>query len=216
MGAKLDGMTGIYLELGHKKVFACSLDWPGWARVDRSEEAAIAHLMDYVPRYRVVAERAGLVFEPGDPVVVERVKGGTTTDFGAPQSMPDADREPVDADTAQRDVALLRAAWVLFDETAAATPEELRKGPRGGGRDRTKMVDHVVEAERSYTRQLGIRHPPYKSAADRDAMREELAAALSQPWDGALDHPWTPRYVTRRVVWHVLDHLWEMEDKRSV
>lgn len=211
----LKDMTSIYLELGRKRVFACSLDWPGWCRVDKSEEAAIAMLMDYVPRYRVVAERAGLAFEPGDPVVVERVKGGATTDFGAPESVPLADHAPVDAATAERDVALLRAAWVLFDETAAASPEALRKGPRGGGRDRTKMVAHVVEAERSYARKLGVRYPPYTSTADRDAMREELAAVLAKPWDGAADQSWPPRYATRRLAWHVLDHLWEMQDKRT-
>lgn len=208
-------MNRIYLELGPKRVFACSLDWPGWCRVDKSEELAIGRLMDYAPRYRVVASRAGLDFEPGDPVVVERVKGGPTTDFGAPEAMPLADTAPMTAETARRDVALLEAAWALFDETAAASPEELRKGPRGGGRDRTKMVNHVHEAERSYARKLGVRHPPYESAADRDAMRAELAAILSKPWSGQVGKgEWAPRYATRRLTWHVLDHLWEMQDKR--
>ncbi|MEV2269384.1 hypothetical protein [Nonomuraea africana] len=204
-------MHRIYLELGPKKVFACSLDWPGWCRVDKSEELAIGRLVDYAPRYRVIAERAGLAFEPGEPVVVERVKGSATTDFGAPDAEPAADAEPVDPATAARDVALLRAAWALFDECAAVTPEELRKGPRGGGRDRSKMVAHVTEAERSYARQLGVRHPPFKSTADRDAMREEVAAILLAGGSGA----WSSRYATRRMAWHVIDHLWEMEDRRS-
>lgn len=210
----LYGMTSIYLELGTKRVFACSLEWPGWCRVAKTEESAIDRFLDYADRYRVVAERAGVVFDLGDPVVVERVKGGATTDFGAPEKMPDADLAPVDAATAARDVALLRASWALFDEAAAITPEELRKGPRGGGRDRTKMVGHVEEAERSYARMLGVRHKPYSSTADRDAMREELAAVLSQPWDGSLaPKGWAPRYATRRITWHVLDHLWEMQDR---
>lgn len=208
-------MTRIYLELGPKKVFACSLDWPGWCRIGRSEETAIGTLMDYAPRYRVIAERAGLPFDPEEPVVVERVRGGTTTDFGAIEAQPDADGAPVDAATAQRDVALLRAAWALFDEAATTSPEELRKGPRGGGRDRTKMVAHVTEAERAYARKLGVRYPPYKSVADRDAMREELAVLLARPWQGPWDHPWTPRYALRRIAWHVIDHLWEMQDRRD-
>ncbi|MGW5683198.1 hypothetical protein [Nonomuraea sp. NPDC003754] len=204
-------MHRIYLELGPKKVFACSLDWPGWCRVDRSEEPAIDRLTDYAPRYRVIAERAGLDFAPGEPVVVERVKGSSTTDFGAPDAEPSADAEPTGPATLARDVALLRAAWALFDETAAATPEELRKGPRGGGRDRTRMVEHVTEAERAYARRLGVRYPPYRSVADRDAMREELAALLLEGGSGA----WSTRYACRRVAWHVIDHLWEMEDRRS-
>ncbi len=24
---------------------------------------------------------------------------------------------------------------------------------------------------------------------------------------------WPPRYAARRMAWHVLDHLWEIEDK---
>lgn len=204
-------MHRIYLELGPKKVFACSLDWPGWCRVDKSEELAIDRLADYAPRYRVIAERAGLDFAPGEPVVVERVKGTSTTDFGAPDAQPAADSEPVDPATAARDVALLRAAWALFDETAAVTPEELRKGPRGGGRDRAKMVDHVTEAERAYARKLGVRRPPFTSVADRDAMHEELAAVLLEGRSEA----WSSRYACRRVAWHVIDHLWEMEDRRS-
>lgn len=210
----LNGMTSIYLELGAKRVFACSLEWPGWCRVDKTEESAIDRFLDYADRYRVVAERAGVAFDLGDPVVVERVKGGATTDFGAPEKMPEADLAPVDAATAARDVALLRASWALFDEVAAITPEELRKGPRGGGRDRTKMVGHVEEAERSYARMLGVRHKPYSSTADRDAMREELAAVLAQPWEGPpAPKGWAPRYATRRITWHVLDHLWEMQDR---
>ncbi|MFI9560667.1 hypothetical protein [Nonomuraea endophytica] len=208
-------MTRIYLESGLKRVFACSLEWPGWCRIGKSEEQAIENLMHYVPRYAVVAGRAGLAFEPGEPEVVERLKGGATTDFGAPEKEPEADHAAVGAEAAARDVALMRAAWQLFDETVALSPEELRKGPRGGGRDRTKMVGHVTEAERSYARQAGVRHPPYKSSADRDAMRDELAAVLGQPWQGAWDYKWTPRYVVRRVTWHVLDHLWEMEDRSA-
>lgn len=209
-------MTSIYLELGPKRVFACSLEWPGWCRVDKSEELAIDRLLDYAPRYRVVAERAGLDFAPGDPVVVERIKGNATTDFGAPGSMPEADNAPVDAATAARDVALLQASWALFDEAAEISTEELVKGPRGGGRDRTKMVNHVNEAERNYARQLGVRHPPYRSAADRDALHAELAAVLSEPWEGPeASTKWPPRYATRRLAWHVIDHLWEMQDRQT-
>ncbi|MFI6502677.1 hypothetical protein [Nonomuraea typhae] len=208
-------MTRIYLEAGAKKVFACSLEWPGWCRSGKSEELAIEALVHYAPRYAVVAGRAGLPFAPGEPVVTERVKGGATTDFGAIEQHARADHEPVSAETAARDVALMRAAWQLFDETVAISPEELRKGPRGGGRDRTKMAAHVTEAERNYARQLGVRHPPYTSTADRDALREELAAVLDVASQGPWETKWTPRYGVRRIAWHVLDHLWEMEDRSA-
>jgi hypothetical protein len=206
-------MTRLYLETGPKKVFACSLDWPGWCRIAKGEEAAIDRLMEYAPRYRVVAERAGVPFSPGEPVVVARVQGSRTTDFGVPYALPDLDREPLPAEEAERGVALVRAAWDLFDEVAAASPEELRKGPRGGGRDLSKMVDHVVEAERAYARMVGVRHKPYKSPGDRDAMRAELAEVLSRAWEPPLVTTWPPRYALRRVAWHVIDHIWEIEDR---
>lgn len=208
-------MTRIYLENGPKKVFACSLDWPGWCRVAKGEEAAIDRLTAYAPRYRLIAERAGMAFEPGPPEIVARVPGGTTTDFGAPQAVPPQDLEPVGEDTARREVALLRAAWELFDEVAAASPEELRKGPRGGGRDLTKMIGHVQDAERSYARQVGVRHPPYRSRADVDALRAELAEVLARPWRPPQTTAWPPAYARRRLAWHVIDHLWEIEDRRD-
>ncbi|MEV1249261.1 hypothetical protein [Nonomuraea sp. NPDC049750] len=207
-------MTHIYLEVGPKKVFACSLEWPGWCRVAKGEEAAIDLLVDYAPRYRPIAERAGLPFEPGDPVVIAREPGSEMTDFGAPYAIPELDQEPIDAETARRHVALLRAAWELFDEVTAESPEELRKGPRGGGRDLSKVVAHVTEAERSYARKVDVRHKPYKSQADRDAMREELAEALSRPWQPPQTTGWPPAYAVRRTAWHVIDHLWEIEDRR--
>ncbi|MEV0196204.1 hypothetical protein [Nonomuraea sp. NPDC050691] len=208
-------MTRVYLELGPKRVFACSLEWPGWCRVAKGEEAALDLLMEYVPRYRVIAERAGLAFEPGEPVVAERIPGDATTDFGAPSRMPGLDLEPLDAEEGRRQVALLRATWELFGETVAASPEELRKGPRGGGRDTSKIYAHVVEAERSYARKLGVRHKPYRSREDRDAMRDELADVLARPWEPPGDTGWVPRYAARRVAWHVIDHLWEIEDRRE-
>ncbi|GAA3547095.1 hypothetical protein GCM10022419_029150 [Nonomuraea rosea] len=207
-------MTRVYLETGPKKVFACSLDWPGWCRIAKGEEAAIDRLMDYAPRYRVVAARAGLDFAPGDPVVVARVPGSDTTDFGVPYAVPDLDLEPVPAAEAAQGVALLRAAWELFDETVAASHEDLRKGPRGGGRDLSKIVDHVVGAERAFARKVDVRHRPYKSAADREAMRAELAGVLSRAWEPPQTTGWPPRYALRRIAWHVIDHIWEIEDRR--
>ncbi|QYC41095.1 hypothetical protein Nocox_17415 [Nonomuraea coxensis DSM 45129] len=208
-------MTRVHLEIGRKKVFACSLDWPGWDRAGKSEEAALSSLMDYETRYRVVAERAGVPFAPGEPEVVARVTGDTSTDFGVPAIvLPDLDLEPLPAADAGRRVALMRAAWDLFDEVAGDAPEELRKGPRGGGRDRDRIVSHVEESERAFARKIGIRHKPYKSVADRDALRQELAATLSHPWQPPLTTAWPPRYALRRVAWHVLDHLWEIEDRR--
>lgn len=212
-------MWRIYLEFGEKKVFACALDWTGWCRSGKSEELAIEAFRQYAPRYEVIASKAGLELDRGEVSVMERVPGDATTDFGAPSAVPEADRRRTTRKAAERQVALLQAAWDVFDEVAASSPAELRKGPRGGGRDRDKMIAHVVDAEHAYARKIGIKHRPFEfgDAKARDAMRAEIVAVLSAPSDGSplTERGWPARYAVRRFAWHVIDHLWEMEDRRA-
>src|ERR687887_1719094 len=214
------GPTDVYLEVGSRRVFACALDWPGWARSGRTEELALQALADYAQRYAAVAERAGIAFPAGagnELRVVERLTGSATTDFGAPDAVASADAEPVGADQAGRTASLLRASWAVFDLVAATAPAELRKGPRGGGRDRDKMVDHVIGAEASYARKIGVRHrqPAIGDRAAISALRQAILAVLATPWDGTPLAPkaWPPPYTTRRIAWHALDHAWEMQDR---
>jgi hypothetical protein len=149
--------------------------------------------------------------------VVERVPGSSVTDFGAPDVVPEADAAPLDAESAERFAGLVAASWRMFDRVVAGTPATLRKGPRGGGRDRDEIVVHVAEAERSYARKLGVRYTPMQlNAPDgQAAMRAELLDALRAARAGAplVDKGWPPRYAARRIACHVLDHAWEMEDK---
>lgn len=176
-------------------------------------------LTSYAERYAVVAEQAKIPFEPGDVRVVERVRGGSTTDFGAPEQPAGADFAPRDADTAQRQAALVRAAWDVFAEVVAVTPAELRKGPRGGGRDRDKMIDHVIGAEASYARRIGVRHPAPAAGdtAALAALRADILDVLAAPSDGSppTRGGWPPAYAARRIAWHVLDHAWEMQDRAT-
>jgi hypothetical protein len=214
------GPTSVYLEVGKKRVFACALDWPGWCRSGKTEQLALESLAQYVPRYAEVADQAGIAFPAsvGDLLrVVEQVPGAAGTDFGVPEKAAAADAAPLEAAEAERLTALVRASWAVLDRIAAETPAELRKGPRGGGRDRDKMVDHVLGAEASYARKLGIKHRPPAPGDDAAiaALRDELAAALAKPSDGSPLVPkgWLPRYAARRIAWHVLDHAWEMQDR---
>jgi len=204
-------MLRIYLEQGRTKVFANALDWPGWSRWAKTDEAAIDELLSYAGRYAAVAVDAGSLFPAShEVVVVQRVRGDATTDFGAPSVPPSCDAEALAPKALAHQVALLRASWDLLDDVAASAPETLRKGPRGGGRDRDAVVNHVREAERAYARKLGVRHPPYRSAADVTALRDELTAAVLA---AEAVGPWSPAYAMRRIAWHVLDHAWEIEDK---
>jgi hypothetical protein len=201
-------LTEIYLETGKagKKVFACAVDWPGWERWGRTEEAAIDALASYGERYAAATGApttgpAVTTFE-----VVERLPGTATTDFGAPDAKATADRtRPLPDEW----LDLLDAAWASFDRAVVASSPTLRKGPRGGGRDRDAIADHVREAERSYGRSLG--GPAIKPRTPWPEQRAAIREALRH---APLDGRWPPRYALRRIAWHVLDHLWEIEDKQ--
>jgi hypothetical protein len=213
--------TDIYLEVGQKRVFACALEWPGWCRSGKGEEQALDAVASYAERYAVVVREAGISF-PGvrrdSFSVVERIPGSAGyTDFGAPGAIATRDREPLTSAEAGRLAALVKASWIVFDQVAAAAPAELRKGPRGGGRDRDRVVDHVLGAEAAYARKLGIKHrqPARDDAQAISALREAIVAALRASSDdsGSALAGWPPRYAARRIAWHVLDHAWEMEDR---
>ena len=209
----------VYLEVGTKRVFAVAVDWPGWARSARTEEGALEELAHHVDRYARVVARAGLTV-PAVPEleVVEVVPGNATTDFGAPGVVPDLDRVPVPSEEGTRLAAILDAAWADLDDVVEGAPETLRKGPRGGGRDRDAIVEHCLVAEVAYARKLGLR-PAQPSVADRAAVvgqRAALVAVLSDGRPGPPDSGWPLRYAARRIAWHTLDHAWEIEDKSDL
>jgi hypothetical protein len=208
----------VVLEIGEKKVFASAADWPGWSRSGKTEEAAIETLLAFAPRYAPVAELAGETLpEEFEVDVIERNQGGSGTDFGVPSRVTAADARKVSKVDADRLAAIVEAAWKTFDRVAEAAPAELRKGPRGGGRDRDKMAGHVVEADAAYAREIGlkVRQPdPFDRNAVK-AMRDEMLAILREPSDGSAlaGRRWTARYAAHRIAWHALDHTWEMEDR---
>ncbi len=209
--------TPVYLEVGSKRVFACALAWPGWARSGKNEELALQALAAYAPRFAVVAEEAGLRFPSTGArnfEVVERVPGSGTTDFGAPGAVASADREPLKGKDVERFLGLVRASWTVFDRVVARAPAELRKGPRGGGRDRDKIVDHVLGAETAYARSIGVRlsqPDPVDTTAVAD-FRDQILEGL-RAGEPAGAKGWPARYAARRIAWHALDHAWEIEDR---
>jgi hypothetical protein len=204
--------TRVCIETGERRVFASALDWPGWCRSGRTEPQALEILAGYAGRYAQVVTGAGLFLTSEDAEfdVVERAPGNVTTDVGAPAVVAAAEREPLDATGTARVASLVTGCWAVFDRVARSAPAGLRKGPRGGGRDRDEIADHVAAAELAYARKLGIRLGS-DLAASRAAIAEVLAAP-SEPSSLAAKG-WPPRYAARRIAWHVLDHAWEIEDK---
>jgi hypothetical protein len=222
----------VYIEAGPKKTFACAVDWPGWCRSGRSEDEALNALAAYGARYRrAIGPRSGFDAPAGagDLTVVERLKGGSGTDFGVPSAEAGADARPVNDDERERLGGILTAAWRAFDRAATgAAGRELRKGPRGGGRDLDKIVGHVLEAEMAYAKQIGVPTPEAEArgVARADWMDAVRAVALAAMDDRARGIPppenprrtspyWSVRYFVRRSAWHALDHAWEIEDRIS-
>jgi hypothetical protein len=214
------GRVPVYLEVTSKRTFAGAVEWPGWCRAGRTVEAALEALVAHADRYGKVVSRSRLGFEPPSGVqdfeVVERLKGNATTEFGAPGVPPRADDRRLSPAELERLTTILVASWRAFDRAAEdAAGVTLSKGPRGGGRDLPKMVEHVRGAEESYLAKLGSRAPK----DSRTLHKAILAALAARAHDKPVADPnkveklWSPRYHVRRSAWHALDHAWEIEDR---
>jgi hypothetical protein len=125
----------------------------------------------------------------------------------------------MDAAELERKIAILQACWDYFDEVAARVSPEMRKGPRGGGRDRDTIISHTVRVEsEDFARKVGLKigerealEPgalaPYR-AAYVDAMRSYQRGEVKRPM-----RSWTLAFLVRHSAFHTMDHAWELEDK---
>ena len=213
------GIVRVALESTPKKTFASAVDWPGWSRSAKTPDAAVEALLAYRGRYAEAIAAAGHA-PPTAPTaeILEAADGDAGTEFGVPSRVTEADRRPLDGSEAARLAAIVESAWATFDRAAAAAPEELRKGPRGGGRNASKVVAHVVGSDAGYQRELGLRLPepdPFDPVAVA-ALRAAMLGVLREPSDGGpIVKRWTARYAAMRIAWHALDHAWEIEDRSS-
>ncbi len=217
----MGGAIRVMVEQGKKKAVAVALDWPGWDRSGKSEAEALEVFAAYRPRYAKVAELAGLAGEfraAGKVKVVERLEGAGMTDFyGLSFRSTGPEHAPMSDAVCERRIALLRASWTYFDDIASRVSAELRKGPRGGGRDRDKIVRHTNGAEiDDFAKRVGVNTPldarerPDDLRAHRDAF---CAAIRDYNARGAPARTWTVQFVIRHSAYHMLDHAWEMEDR---
>ena len=209
----------VAVEEAPKRTFASAIDWPGWSRSGKTVAGALEALAAYAGRYAVVAAAAGESF-PADDIEVEVFEtsdGGGGTEFGVPSRVTEADRRSTTAAEADRLARLVEAAWTRLHDVAAGAPEELRKGPRGGGRNTSKVVAHALEADHAYAREMGLKlsAPAPGDPGSVRHLRGAILEVLRQPSDGSpiADRRWTVRYAAHRIAWHSLDHAWEIEDR---
>ncbi len=203
-----------------KKVVAVAPDWPGLERGAKTEEAAIAKAESYLPRYAQVARLAGMEAAFADITtvdVVERYPGTGSTDFwGISYAFSDIDRQYLSSEELERELTLMQACWAFFDSVRAHVSAEMRKGPRGGGRDRDHIVRHTSGVEQEWAEKVGVVAPPDALQSDEGlrAYRDAYCSAIRAfHAEGKMARTWPLRYLIRHTAFHTLDHAWEMEDK---
>jgi hypothetical protein len=212
----------VTLEIGPKgkKVAAVAPDWPGLERGAKTGEAALERLLAYVSRYAVVAKLAGM--EALFPVntaaeVVEQYPGTGSTDFwGISYAFSSIDQQAMPGEALERELTLMRACWVFFDDVRARVSAEMQRGPRGGGRDRERIVRHVLGVEHDWSKGVGVLEPVEALFTDEGlrAYREAYCSAIRAfHSQGKMARKWPLRYLIRHTAFHTLDHAWEMEDK---
>jgi hypothetical protein len=220
--AKLIRVT---LEMGPKgkKVVAVAPDWPGLERGAATGEAATERLLAYIPRYAVVAKLAGKEAEYKNlknADVVDQYPGTGSTDFwGISYAFSSIDRQTMSAKELEREITLMQACWTFFDSVRSRVSTEMKRGPRGGGRDRDQIVHHVIANEMSWAKMLGL--PAHENVVLTDEVIHEHREAYCQAIrdyhsEGKMAGKvakWPLRYLIRHTAYHTLDHAWEMEDK---
>ena len=151
-------------------------------------------------------------------VVEDRVGTGSTDFWGISFSPCGLEGEPMDDTDIDRKIALLRACWGFFDEVAVRVSAEMRRGPRGGGRDRDHIIRHTIRTEsEDFAKRLGLRIPEEGALTPeglRDFRTTYVATMRSyNAGEGKRMRSWNLPFLIRHSAFHVMDHAWEMEDK---
>lgn len=205
-----------------KRAVAFAVDWPGWSRGAKTPELALELLESYRERYQPVATATPLAHEFDSSgaleVVEDRVGTGSTDFWGISFSPSGLEHEPMADTELDRKIDLLQACWGFFDAVAGRVSAEMRKGPRGGGRDRDQIISHTVRTESEYfAKRLGLRVPERGALTAkglRDYRESYLAAMRAyNAGEGKRMRSWNLPYLIRHSAFHAMDHAWEMEDK---
>ncbi len=212
----------VTLEIGPKgkKVVAVAPDWPGLERGATTGEAAVERLHSYLPRYAQVAKLAGMEAEfaaSTTVAVIEQYPGVGSTDFwGISFALSSIDQHNTSRDDVDRELTLLQACWAFFDTVRGRVSAEMRKGPRGGGRDRDHIVRHTLGTEQHFAEKVGVRTPHGALLTDAGLTAHRAAyhtAIQTFHAEGTMARTWPLRYLIRHTAYHTLNHAWEMEDK---
>ena len=149
--------------------------------------------------------------------IVEQYPGTGSTDFwGISFAFSTIDQQAMSDEALERELTLMRACWAFFDDVRSRVSAEMQRGPRGGGRDRDRIVRHTLGSELDFSKKVGVLTPLDEMLtakglnAHRDAYCSAIRAFHAQ---NKMARTWPLRYLIRHTAYHTLDHAWEMEDK---
>ena len=213
----------VTLEVGpkDKKVVAVAPDWPGLERGAKTGDAAIEKLQSYLPRYAKVAQLAGMEAQFAaitNVDVVEQYRGTGSTDFwGISFAFSSIDLREMSSKEFERELSLMQACWTFFDDVRLRVSAEMQKGPRGGGRDRDRIVRHTLGVEQEWAEKVGVHTPQGVVVTDDEGLityRDAYCTAIRTfHSEGKMARTWPLRFLIRHTAYHTMDHAWEMEDK---
>ena len=158
-----------------------ALDWPGWCRSGKTAGAALETLAaaercrSHRPRRGGVRCRSGRSPQGGRGA--QRFGG-----HGLRRTRAHRDGRQQAADDGQGAGAVGVAPSVV-GRVCGRRGRRAGRAPQGtarGGRDRDKIVEHVVQAEAGYARKLGIRRKP-PAIDDTAAIDDELRSSTCSP-----------------------------------
>jgi len=114
-------------------------------------------------------------------VVEDKVGTGSVDFWGISFSPSSTEQGPMEEAELARGITILQACWAFFDGVAARVSPEMRKGPRGGGRDRDRIIRHTIRVEsEDFAKQVGLRIPEEGALAPEALRRyrEDYVAAM--------------------------------------
>ena len=145
--------------------------------------------------------------------------GPGSTDFWGISFAPSVvEPEPMGDAELDRKIELLQACWKHFDAVGSRVSAEMRKGPRGGGRERDEIIRHVIRVESlDFAKRLGLREEEDRVLTPKGLRdhRDEYVATMRSynAGEGKRMRSWNLPFLIRHSAFHTMDHAWEMEDK---
>jgi hypothetical protein len=150
--------------------------------------------------------------------VVEQYRGTGSTDFwGISFALSSIDGRDMSSKELERELSLMQACWTFFDDVRWRVSAEMQKGPRGGGRDRDRIVRHTLGTEQGWAEKVGVHTPQGAVVTDDEGLRAYRGACCTAirtfHSEGRMARTWPLRFLIRHTAYHTMDHAWEMEDK---